>query len=263
MKNQLLPQCLPKNDPRYIIWKNSLSKRPLPWNKGITKRLDSRVKKISATMKEKKINNFQRWKEKMIKDGKILVPQVILTKSYNLAVLIGLILGDGHIEVFPRTEILTISLNTKYPDLVTHTTTLVQQIFNKKPNPAKIKNVNCIRISLYEKDISKRLGIISGNRSKDTLGVPLWIFEQKKFIIGCLKGLFEAEGSLSIHLRTSTYNFQFRNNSPVLLKNVKDSLIKLGFHPEIRVNSIRLRKKHKVEHFKKLISFREYPCGVV
>ena len=43
-----------------------------------------------------------------------------------------------------------------------------------------------------------------------------------------------------------------------LLDNVGQSLVKLGFHPEYRKNSTRLRKKKEVKDFKKLIFFREY-----
>lgn len=69
--------------------------------------------------------------------------------------------------------------------------------------------------------------------------------------------MFEAEGSLSIHLPTCTYNFQFKNSNQSLLKTVADSLIYLGYHPEIRENAVRLRKKIEVELFKSQIRFRE------
>ena len=263
MPNHFLPQLLSKNDPRFITWKNSLRKRTPPWNKGLTTKTDIRLKKMSDTFKKKGINNFILWRNNRIKKGVISMPLKILTQNTDLAILTGLILGDGHIEVYPRTERLTISLNTKYPKLIKYATYLIERVFRKKPNPCKITGVNCVRLSLYQKDISKRLYIPTGDRSKDTIGVPYWIFKQNEFIIGCLKGLFEAEGSLSIHEPTCTYNFQFSNKSPKLLEYVRESLVFLGFHPEVRCNGIRLRKKKEVALFKSLISFRKYSCGVV
>src|SRR3990167_3484678 len=144
----ILPQLLSRQDPRYIKWKASLRKRPSPWNKGHTKQTNDSVKKISDTHKLKRTDNFGNWRKKMIELGKIQPVPPELKRDFNLAVLIGLVLGDGHIGVFPRTERLTISLNTKYPNLILYTTQLMETIFCKKPYPEKIKYVNCVRVSL-------------------------------------------------------------------------------------------------------------------
>lgn len=50
----------------------------------------------------------------------------------------------------------------------------------------------------------------------------------------------------------------FSNRNSKLLENVKNGLVRFGFHPEIRSNAIRLRKKAEVECFRKLINFRTY-----
>jgi hypothetical protein len=44
---------------------------PSNWNKGQTKYNNLSVKKISDTMKLKKIDNFKFWRDKMKKEGKI------------------------------------------------------------------------------------------------------------------------------------------------------------------------------------------------
>ena len=67
----MIPNLLEKNDPRYVKWRRSLKKRPLPWNKGETKETSQSVKKISETMRRRKIDNFAEWRRKMIKLGKI------------------------------------------------------------------------------------------------------------------------------------------------------------------------------------------------
>lgn len=258
MPFKLLPQLLPDIDPRYKHWRDSLKKRSTVWNKGKTKEDNESIKKISLTFKLKKINNFEKWRKKMIENGTIILPSSKLSKCYDLAVFIGIVLGDGHIQKFPRTERLLIVLNTKYPQLIQYTAYLTTKLFNKIPAIQYKKNANYARISLYQKNISDRLGIIIGNRAYDKIGVPAWIWRKKQYIIGCLKGLFEAEGSLSIHLPTCTYNFQFSNKSQKLLADVKRGLLGLGYRPEIRINSIRLRKKLEVSTFNKLIKFRKY-----
>ena len=44
---------------------------PSSWNKGQTKYTNISVKKISDTMKHKKIDNFKLWRDKMKIEGKI------------------------------------------------------------------------------------------------------------------------------------------------------------------------------------------------
>lgn len=254
-----IPPCLfPKKSQVFINWKKSLKKRgtSTSWNKGLTKETHPGVLKISQTMRRKKINNFAGWQAKMIKLGKIRNTYPLFENSKELAFLIGLVLGDGNIGKFPRTECLTIALNTKYPKLIYHTESLLEKFFEKKPSRYIIGN--CVKIKIYQKQISKRLRIPSGSRKESKIKIPKWIWESQECLIWYLKGLFEAEGSLSIHLPTYTYNFQFSNENKKLLDNVGKALVKLDFHPEYRKNSTRLRKKKEVKDFKKLIFFREY-----
>jgi hypothetical protein len=254
---KILAHLLPPDDPRYIKWKNSLSKRPKPWNKGKTKYTNISVLKISQTFKEKKINNFKSWRQNAIENGILKLPKASLTKNSDLAYLIGLVLGDGHIQVFPRTERLTVTLNVKYPKLIEYAKEVFQKVFEKQPSISIQRKSNAVKVSLYQKHISKRIGIISGNKRKDVIGVPDWIVNNKKFTTSCLKGLFEAEGSLCIHKPTGTYNFAFSNKNIKLLNDVYQALIALGYHPERRTTAIRLRKKLEVNTFKTLIKFRE------
>lgn len=230
--------------------------RPPVWNKGETKETSLGVKKISETFKKRKIDNFARWRASMIKLGKIRANYPPFKLSKELAFLIGLILGDGNISKFPRTERLLISLNARYPKLVKYSSFLLKRFFEKKPSVER--QGNCIRIWVYQKNIADRLGIPSGSRRRSNSGIPLWIWDSPAYIIACLKGLFEAEGSLSIHLPTCTYNFAFSNRNQKLLCDVSKSLKLLGFQPEVRKYAIRLRKRKEVTRFKELINFRDY-----
>ena len=99
---------LPHDDPRYQKWLKSLKKRPEPWNKGKTKDMDARVKKISETMRKNGVDNFISWREKMYDTGKWFRTYPSLNKSVELATLIGITLGDGNIYKFPRPEKLSI-----------------------------------------------------------------------------------------------------------------------------------------------------------
>ena len=253
----IIPNLLPKSDRRYKEWVLSLKKRQ-SWIQNKTKYTDERVKKISETFKKKKIDNFSKWRQKMKKLGVIRSTYPSFNKSGELAFLIGMVLGDGNIGKFPRTERLLIALNTNYPLLINYVTYIMTKFFEKDATVQKVKNSNCARIWVYQKQISQRLQIPSGNKRWIISGIPNWVWRSRKYIIECLKGLFEAEGSLSIHLPTCTYNFAFSNKNQKLLDDVEKALKILGFNPEIRSDRIGLRKRGEVFAFKNLIRFREY-----
>lgn len=249
---------LPKKDVRYLRWLKSLAGRNTAWSKGFTKNNHSGLAKISKTFKIKKIDNFKKWREEAKLSGKIPASYPEFKKDHHLAFVIGMTLGDGNIHKFPRTEGLRVALASKYPKLVAFTADKIKKVFNKNPTVRKVKNSECFTVGIYQNHISSRLGIPTGDRSQLNFKIPKWIHENKILLTNFLKGLFEAEGSLSIHLPTSTYNFAFTNKNESLLKIVEKSLKLLGYHPEVRPVAIRLRKRAEVESFKQLISFRVY-----
>lgn len=248
---------LPKSDPRYQHWRARLKGRRA-WNRGKTKESDPRVRKISETFKAKGIDNFAQWRRTARHVGKIPNTHTPLARSEPLAFLIGLILGDGHIEKFPRSERLRIVLGTDKPLLWQHAAQVTRSIFAKEPRVQQRKHAACVDISLYQTRLSERLGIPIGGRGKLAIQLPEWIRSNQRYLIACLKGLFEAEGSYSVHAPTYTYNLSFSNRNPALLSEVEWALTFLGFHPERRSYAVRLRKKHEAICFIELIHFRSY-----
>lgn len=250
---------LPHDNPKYITWRKKLLKRPPPWSKGFTKETHKSVAKISNTFKKRKINNFALWREKALKNGIIVQPKPF-TKDENLAFLIGLILGDGNIHRFKRTEGVRITLGTDKPSLWKYTAVIVEKVFDKKPYIKKVKDSNCMTITIYQKDISKRLGIPVGARKEKTISVPLWILNNKKYMVRYLRGLYEAEGSHCIHLPTSTYKLFFSNRNQSLINIVYRLLRILDFHPHKSPKnfSVQLSKKEEVFKAIELLNFRKY-----
>lgn len=250
---------LPHQDPRYIRWRKSLFKRPPPWSKGYTKETHPSVAKISETFRKRKIDNFTQWRSKAKKLGLIPASYPPLSRNRMLAFLIGLVLGDGHIARFPRTHSLQITLGTDKPLLWQYAAEVLKEIFRKEPHIGKRQRSACVDVRIYQKFLDQRLGIPAGDRGKILIRFPQWIRRNKTFLISCLKGLFEAEGSFSIHLKTYTYNLSFSNRNISLLNEVESALKGLGFHPERRKDAVRLRRKDEAYRFQRLISFRKYP----
>ncbi|MBI2623870.1 hypothetical protein HYW67_00015 [Candidatus Parcubacteria bacterium] len=254
----LVPAQLAKGDLRYRRWRRSLLKRPPPWNRGQTKATHPGVARISATFRERGIDNFVHWRQKMEARGRFHHSYPDFPHTGDLAELIGLVLGDGHICRFARTESLGITLNNKYQALIERTAKLIQRVFHKKPARLVRRDANCTRLVLYQKDISRRLGIPNGNRSQADNGIPQWVWRHKPFLIRCLRGLYEAEGFFSQHLPTYTYKFSFTNSNPRLLNDVFRGISTLGFAPHREARRITISKRAQAFACRTLLRFREY-----
>src|SRR3989344_3887129 len=234
-------------------------KRLKSWNKGFTKETNSSVLKISETFKRKKLDNFKKWRDRMKKLGKIRSHYPQFKKNGDLAELLGVVLGDGHIESFPRSESLTISCNAKNKGFIERYKKLMREFFEKNPHEGKIgPNKGCVRIRIYQKNISKRMGLPAGSKRKIDFQTPNWILNSKEYLKRYLRGLYEAEGSFCVHKPTYTYKFLFSNRNKSLLKNVYKGLKILGFHPHKSKYKIQVSKKEEVYKIKKLLKFRNY-----
>lgn len=228
------------------------------WSKGFTKENNLSVRKISETMKRKKIDNLKKWREGMKALGKIRTSYPEFEKNGDLAELIGMILGDGHIEEFPRTERLYITNNSEDVELIKRYGKFVADFFEKEPVFMKVKTANCVVISLYQKFISKRLKIPTGSRKNLDYKLHKWIKSNEKYLIRFLRGLYEAEGSFCVHKPTSTYKLFFTNKNDSLLEIVFNSLEILGFHPHKSRCNIQVSRKEEVYRLKDLLEFRKY-----
>jgi len=219
---------------------------------------DARAQKISDTMRARKLDNFKQWRDEMKRAGKIKSSYPQLKRNGDLAELTGVILGDGHIQKFPRTERLLIFSNANNPGFVKRYALLVEKVFKKKPYVYKQTDQNCVRIGIYEKNIAKRLEISTGARKQGTFPVPKWIFENKTYVVRYLRGLYEAEGSESHHPPTSTHKFSFANRNESLLENVSQLMQGLGFYLSKDKLRVQISRKAHVERAVRLLQFRKY-----
>lgn len=230
----------------------------MSWNKGLTKFTDVRVLKISTTFKRKGVDNFKSWRTRMRDEGKMISAYPEFKKDGDLAELIGVVLGDGHIRKYPRTEELSIFSNSNNKGFVKRYSSLIEKIFNKKPVCTLHSSKNCIRIRIYQKNIQKRLFVPYSPRAKLEIVIQGWILSNKQYIVRYLRGLYEAEGCFCVHKGTSTYKMLFSNRNVSMLKNVFFLVKKLGFHPHSSKDQIQISRKNEVYKFKKLIKFRQY-----
>ncbi|MDB5237159.1 MAG: hypothetical protein JWL88_261 [Parcubacteria group bacterium] len=228
------------------------------WNKGLTKETDFSVAKTSETMKSRGLDNFKIWRDEAKRTGQIKSTYPELEKNGNLAELIGVILGDGHIGTHPRCESLRIVGSGNNSGFRDRYASIVETVFGKIPHVALRSKNNAYNITLYEKHIAERLGILAGNRSAYEFVLPAWIEENQKYRIRFLRGLYEAEGSLSFHPGTYTHKFIFTNMNPYLLDIVFGLVSDLGFHPHRTSRDIQVSRKAEVQKLADLLQFRHY-----
>jgi intein/homing endonuclease len=133
-----------------------------------------------------------------IKDISPIYKKFKFAKDKNLAEMVGVILGDGHIA--KNDQEVKISLNPmKEPEYVNHVLRLFEKTLHVKPGqyspPDKEED---IKIYSGRKGISKELqnlGLIPGNKVENQVDVPNWIKENTEFTKSCIKGLFDTDGS--------------------------------------------------------------------
>lgn len=166
--------------------------------------------------------------------------------SENLAELIGVVLGDGNIFTFDRCQRLTISCNSSYEEYTRHVKRLVEGVFKKEPSILKRSGANCHDVCLYMQDIDKVLTLPTGNKIRNKIKIPEWIFSQKRYMKKCLKGLFETDGSYGFNKRFNVEYMEFCNKSETLKRSVSKALASLGYSPQVGSRYVRIARKNEV-----------------
>ena len=228
---------------------------PMPWKNGETKETNISLLRLSNTLRNQREWNFTKWQRKNRKQCAIYKE---LVKDKNLAELIGVILGDGNLNKHPATENLRITCNSNDKGYIKYIANLITKVFYKAPSVRKRNDENAVSIDLYQCKISDRLNLPCGNKIKNNVGVPAWVFFNEGYIVRCLKGLFETDGCFHEDKDNHTRVIEFKNNCTKLREDVYNALLRLGFSPQLGSNYVRLAKKKEVYRFKELIDFRNY-----
>ena len=75
------------------------------------------------------------------------------------------------------------------------------------------------------------LGIKSGNKIKNKISIPKWIFENKDYLKACVRGLIDTDGCIYTLKPKYPHYYQlsFKNYNTRLLKDVRKAFIQLGY----------------------------------
>ncbi len=153
-----------------------------------------------------------------------------MKENEKLAELVGIILGDGHLhkkgELSYKDSLISISLNRiDDKEYVLYVEQLLITIFNKKPRSHNRKGTKGIDLKLSGEDIIDNLismGLQTGDKVKNQVGVPRWIYSKPEYRRSCLKGLLDTDGSIFINRRDKRLGIIFKNSSKPLVEDFKE-----------------------------------------
>ncbi len=206
----------------------------------------------------------------------------------DLAEVFGILLGDGHVQRYEEGKKIRcyslIVAGNSYTDkdfISMYIPSLFEKVFGVKGSLFFSKNEN----SAYYKVYGKRLvdfiiskGISSGNKKENNQGIPNWIKRDKNFLLKCIKGLIDTDGSVHLISKVNkNIRINYTSHIPNLLNDVREGLISLGFYPSkiIKNRQIFLSSKNDVNKYineigfsnkknlNRLILFREKNAPVV
>lgn len=220
---------------------------------------------------EKLNNNWGKSKGGKISKGS-LKDIKIPDKDEKLSEFIGILLGDGNI-----TKIRFYKKNKKrgvyqikiagdyYKDKDYHLNyikPLCEDLFGIKAKEIRIKKHGERFICLSSRklvEFLEEMELKSGNKIKNKVTIPRWVFENKKCLTTCVRGLIDTDGSI-FRMSNRDYNLIriiFTNHNIRLLNDTRGAFIKLGFNPSKIINkrNFYLSRKLEIEKYLKEIGF--------
>ena len=194
---------------------------------------------------------------------KIIEPE----KDERLAEFIGAVLGDGNINYYKKGKKIGVyhiriagDLNKDKDYHLNYLKNLFENIFNLKAKEILGKKGRFLNVCSKELvEFFSKMGLKPGNRIKNQVTIPDWIYKRDSYLKACLRGLIDTDGSV---FRMSNKDPQlirisFTNYDKKLLQDTRESFIKLGFSPSkiILNKQFFISKKKEIDKYLKEIGF--------
>ena len=188
--------------------------------------------------------------------------------SKELSELIGIILGDGNINFHDRKNAGTYSLRicghqiNDFEYLTNFVSPLITKLFQVKPKFYSSKVSKAFYVIANSKELVNfllNMGLKNGNKIENQVDIPKWITKDSNFSKACLRGLIDTDGSIFRMSKKDPklIRMSFKNHNLQLLKTVRHTFIKLGFHPSkiIHDETIFISRQKDIENYINEIGF--------
>lgn len=193
--------------------------------------------------------------------NKILIPD----ENVRLAEFYGIMLGDGNSTKIKGYKVGTYMIrivgdSVKDKDyLFNYVKPLIDNLFNINSKLGEFNSSNAVFVQAHGIELVNFLeskGFKPGNKIKNKLKIPEWIKKEENYLRACLRGLYDTDGSVYKITNQNSYQICFTNYNLSLLKDVRDSLLKLGINcSNISKHDLYITKKSELRKFLKLIGF--------
>ena len=209
----------------------------------------------------------------LVKKWGMMVAKEIRYPAFSplLAEFVGALIGDGGIRSSLQ---VTISFNSATETAYAQWLQLVISrlfglnsaiSFEKKSlgGTILISSVNLVRF------LGKATGLKPGNKLRNGLDVPAWIWHKQSYQIACLRGLIDTDGSAFIHryrVNGKEYRYPklaFCSASDRLRESVFRLFLRLGFHPRLATRSrqVFIDRQEEFKRFYRIVGTRHIRRG--
>lgn len=214
---------------------------------------------------EKFSDNWGRVKGGKLSSGKTAKNVNFPESSEKFAEFYGAMLGDGNLNKTKGYKIGTYMARIvgdqklDYEYHIGFLKPLMEELFGLSVKVGK-QGRGTMYITIYSKllvNFLEKKGFMAGDKIKNKLNIPGWIKENNDFLKACLRGLYDTDGGIYQLNNQRTCQIAFTNHNPVLLKDVRDSLIKLGIIPSniVAGRRVYITKRSELQKFLKLVGF--------
>ncbi|MBR9682208.1 MAG: hypothetical protein GOV02_00890 [Candidatus Aenigmarchaeota archaeon] len=174
-----------------------------------------------------------------------------------MAEFIGILLGDGNIYIQESTGNYQIRIAfdaIKEIGFLKYVNKLIEKLFDTTFYTKYHRTVNVMYLCKGSKEICSGLKIILPKNR-----IPNWIFQDSKMLSSCIRGLIDTDGSIFRMSRKDPHLLRigFKNTNQGLLKDFKNGLEILGYHPSkiICKESVFLSRQGEIKKYIKDIRF--------
>ena len=187
----------------------------------------------------------------------------------KLAEFVGAILGDGNLTYYKRGKKIGVYHVRIAGDLkldkdyhINYLWKLCEKMFNVVPSEIIRPKVNERFLSLTSKELVNffgEMGMKPGNKIKNQSTIPEWIYKNDLYLRACLRGLIDTDGSIFRMSNKDPHllRINFTNYDGTLLKDARNSFIRLGFHPSkiIMDRVFYISRQNEIKKYLKEIGF--------
>lgn len=165
--------------------------------------------------------------------------------SVELAELVGILLGDGHLSHYQ----LTVTLGTKELGYARHATHLIKQVFGGTPRISR-NRLGHITVYLGSTEVTGWLiarGLVC-HKTRSQADIPTWVLDTPHHARAFVRGFFDTDGS--VYALRHGIQISFTNASRQLLTSLRTVLKGLGYTPSaISARTVYLTKATDVRRF--------------